>query len=97
MSDVSDRRTHDGTPADAKFGTKDALALGGVLGAITGGADWLILQCYSTGTFHWALPSKDLIEGVSYVILLPVFLWLGKFFSLIGDIITNRLQRDAGP
>ena len=94
MSDQqSDRRTRDGTRDDAKFGTKDALALGGVLGLATGGVDWLVLQCFATGHFHWVLPTKDLLEGVAYTIVLPVGLWFGKFFSLIGDIITDRLQR----
>lgn len=96
MSDQSvDIRQRDGSRDDRKFATKDALALGGVLGLLTGGADWLILQCFATGQFHWVLPSKDLVEGVAYIILLPVGLWLGKFFTLIGDIIMNRLQRDA--
>ncbi len=61
---------------------------------MTGGADWLILQCFSGGQFHWVAPSKDLIEATSYVILLPVALWLGTFFSLVGDIIIRKLKKD---
>lgn len=97
MSDQNgDARQRSGSKDDRKFATKDALALGGVLGLVTGASDWLVLQCYAGGTWHWVAPSKDLVEGVAYVMILPAVLWLSKVFSLIGTIITNRLQKDAG-
>lgn len=92
---ASDARARDGSPSDRKISTANAAATGAAAGLTIGIADWVFLQCLSTGHWHWVVPSKDLIEVAAPIILLPVGLWLAKVLSLIGDIITDHLQKDA--
>lgn len=95
MTDT-DGTSRSGSRSDRKMSTASATATGAAAGLTIGLADWLFLQCFATGHFHWIPPSKDLIEVAAPILLLPVGLWFGRVLSLIGDIITNRLQRDAG-
>ena len=98
MTDATtDARMRAGSPADRKASTANAAATGAVLSLTLGIADWLFLQCLAGGHFHWAAPNQQLIEMASPIIFLPIALWIARVFSLIGDIITNRLQKDAGP
>lgn len=94
MSDT-DARARTGTPSDRKMSTANATATGAAAGLTIGVADWIFLQCLSTGHWHWVSPSKDLIEVAAPIMLLPIGLWVARVLSLIGDIITNRLQKDA--
>lgn len=96
MDDIAADVNRPGTAADRKISTVNALANGAAAGVTIGIADWFFLQCFSTGHFHWVAPSKDLIEVAAPILILPLGLWFGRVLSLIGTIITNRLQRDAG-
>lgn len=96
MDSVAADVNRPGTAADRKTSTITALSTGAAAGVTIGLADWFFLECFSTGHFHWISPSKALIEVASPILILPLGLWLGRVLSLIGTIITNRLQRDAG-
>lgn len=67
-----------------------------MLALTTGVGDWLFLQCYTGGHWHYVPPSQTLIEMASPLILLPLVFYIVQVFSLIGDIITNRLEKAAG-
>lgn len=94
MSDTADSRNRSGSASDRKMSTVNAVANGAAAGLTIGLSDWFFLQCFSTGHFQWVSPSKDLIEVAAPILILPLGLWFGRVFSLIGDIIVNRLQKD---
>lgn len=95
MSDQSnDKRAQSGTAADRKPSATNATAYGALLGLVTGGADWLILNCYAGGHWHYVPPSPQLIEVAAPMVFLPCALWLVQVFSTIGDIILKKLQRN---
>lgn len=96
MDDVAADVNRPGTASDRKMSTLSALSTGAAAGVTIGLSDWFFLQCFTTGHFHWVSPSKDLIEVAAPILILPLGLWMGRVLSLIGTIITNRLQKDAG-
>lgn len=96
MENIAADINRPGTAADRKTSTINATATGAAAGLTIGFADWFFLQCFTTGHFHWVSPSKDLLEVAAPILILPLGLWFGRVLSLIGTIITNRLQKDAG-
>lgn len=86
-----------GTAADRKTNTSNATAYGAAIGLTIGAADWLILQCFAGGQWHWVAPSTNLIEVAAPIILLPCGVWMGKVISILGDIIIRKLQRADEP
>lgn len=92
---IAGTRSQPGTAADRKMSTANATATGAGFGLTIGFADWFF-QCFSTGHWHYVAPNQQLIEIAAPIMLLPVGLWVGRVLSLIGDIITNHLQKDAG-
>lgn len=94
MSDSPDTRSRNGSKDDRKVSTANAAATGAGASLAIGAAD-LMIQCYQGGHFHWVAPNQQLVEMAAPILLLPVGLWLARVLSLIGTIITNRLQRDA--
>ena len=88
---ADEQRQTGGSPSDRKFTTLQAIATGTAGGLTIGICDWLV-QCFQAG--HIVAPSQQLIEVGSPIIVLPVGLWFGRVFSLIGDIVIKKLQRD---
>ena len=99
MSDFTapqDKRIRDtGSPSDRKMSTANAVALGSGAGLALGFIDALT-ACYKTGHYVFVMPDQQFLEMASLSLLLPVGLWVGKVFSLIGQIVINRLQKDEG-
>ena len=99
MSDFTapaEKRVNDaGSPADRKMSTANALALGSGAGLALGFIDALG-ACYKTGHFVFVMPDQQFLEMASLSIILPIGLWIGKVFSLIGQLVINRLQKDEG-
>lgn len=91
MSDTTIDRP--GSAADRKTKTSDATKYGALIALVTGMGDWMFLQCYTGGHWHYVPPTQTLIEMAAPLILLPVALWFSNVFSIIGDIITNRLKK----
>lgn len=92
---TEDARSRVGSPDDRKMSTAGAVSTGAAAGLVIGLCDWVFLQCYTNGHWHFAPPSASLIEVGAPILILPLGLWLGKVFELIGKIITNRLEKDA--
>ncbi len=90
---MSDQRTESGSPADRKVTTTVATATGAAAGVVIGLSDWLFIQCFVGGHWHYVPPSEGLVSTAAPIILLPVALWFANIFTIIGDIITNRLRR----
>ena len=95
MSD-SDGRSKTGSPADRKIKTANALATGAGASLTIGLADWFFSGYDKTGHWHMIVPNQQLIEMAAPLIILPAGLWVARVLSLIGDIITNHLEKDAG-
>lgn len=94
---MSEQRQDTGSPSDRRMSTANALATGAGVGLTIGMCDWLILQCFAGGQFHWVAPSQNLIEVGAPILVLPVALWFGRVVTLIGQIILDHLQKDAVP
>ena len=97
MSDpapVLGTRTANGTVSDRKFSTAQAAASGAGAALCIGFSDWFF-QCAQGNHWVWIVPNQQLIEMGAPILLLPVALWIARVFTLIGTIITNRLQKDA--
>lgn len=92
MSDTTMDRP--GSAADRKMSPAGATAYGAILGLVTGSADWLILNCYAGGQWHYVPPSQQLIEVAAPIVFLPAALWFGQVFSIIGDIIIRKLRKN---
>lgn len=95
MSDAVSVRAREGSASDRKISTANAAATGAGASLTIGFADWFF-QCFQGGHWHWAVPNQQLIEMAAPLLLLPIGLWIARVLSLIGDIITNHLQKDAG-
>lgn len=93
MSDQSDGRARSGSSADRKMTQTQAFATGAGASLAIGAADWFF-QC-TQGGWHWVVPNQQMIEMGAPLVLLPLGLWVAKVLSLIGTIITNKLQKDA--
>jgi hypothetical protein len=93
---MSDQQTNvrPGSASDRKISTGTATAAGAASGFCIGMCDWLT-QCMASGHWHWVAPSQSMIEVGAPIIVLPVALWLGRVLSLVGEIITNHLQKDS--
>lgn len=93
MSDMTnDARARLGSPSDRKMSTAAATATGAAGGLAIGFVDWIV-RCFQAG--HIIAPDQSFIEIAAPIIVLPMGLWVGRVFSLIGTIITNRLEKDA--
>lgn len=95
MSDqTADPRSGAGSRADRRITTTSAAATGAGASLAIGFTDWFF-QCYQHGHFVFVAPGQQLIEMGAPLVVLPVGLWGMKVLGLIGEIITNHLQRDA--
>lgn len=95
MTDVVADLDRPGTKADRKVSTASVVGAGAGASLAIGFTDWFF-QCYQGGHWVWVAPNQQLIEMAAPIVLLPIGLWFARVVSLIGDIITNRLQKDAG-
>ncbi len=98
MAEMTDQRADLARPGDKserKISTANAAATGAGAALTIGFSDWF-LQCMVHGHWTWVMPNQQLIEMAAPIVLLPIGLWLSKVLGLIGTIITNHLQRDAG-
>lgn len=93
---LPDQRAHNGSPDDRKPSPKVSITMGAMLALATGFADWVFLQCYTGGQWHYVPPSQTLIEMAGPIILAPLLFYVVQVFSLIGDIIINRLEKAEG-
>lgn len=88
-------RSRAGSPADRRMSTASAAATGAGASLAIGLTDWFF-TCYQHGQFVFAAPSQQLIEMGAPLVVLPAGLWVARVLGLIGQIITNYLEKDAG-
>lgn len=94
MSEVDSRIDRSGSASDRKPSAANATALGAAASLAIGIGDWLFIQSFNGGHFHYVPPTQTLIEMAGPIVLLPVGLWMAQVISLIGDIIINKLKKD---
>jgi hypothetical protein len=82
-----------GSPADRKMTTAGATATGSGAGLAIALVDWFS-QCAQSSGWHWVVPERTTLEMAALTILMPFGLWAWRVLGLIGDIITNHLQKD---
>lgn len=84
-----------GDKTDRKMSTTTAAATGAGAALTIGFVDWLA-ESMRGGQWHWFVPNQQLLEMAAPILLLPVGLWFARVLSLVGEIITNHLQKEAG-
>lgn len=92
MADSStDTRARAGSASDRRVTLTASTALGGGVALVVGFSDWLILECFKTGAWHYVPPSKTLVEMAATIAVFPVFHFIGRVVVLIGRKVLSAL------
>jgi hypothetical protein len=95
MSDETPISGRQGSAVDRKPSPTNAVASGAGIGLVIALTDYAI-KSYTGGHWHYVIPDDALIELASPIIILPFAQFCLRVFQLIGRIITNHLEKEAG-